>query len=50
MSELGSDDAAVAVRSSDFAPDDTDLATLAFFRGAVDVGDPFAEVESREKG
>ena len=45
MSEFGPYDAAVAVWSSDFSPDDADLASLAFFGGAIDVGDTLAEVE-----
>ena len=47
MSELGAHDAAVAVWSSDFAPDDADLASLALLAGPVDVGNALAEVESR---
>jgi len=45
VSELRSDDAAVAVWAGDFTPDDADLAALAFFRGAVDISDAFTEVE-----
>jgi hypothetical protein len=47
MSEFGAHDTAVAVWSSDFAPNDTDLAALSFFRGTIDVSYTFAEVESR---
>ena len=36
MRELGSDDAAVAVWSCNFAPDDSDLRALSFSGSSVD--------------
>lgn len=42
MVEFCSDDAAVAVRAGDLAPDDSDLAALSFFRGSVDECDALA--------
>ena len=49
MSEFCTDEAGVAMRSGYLAPDNADLASLAFGAGAVDVGDAFAEVEPEEK-
>jgi len=39
VGELGSDDTRVSVWPCDFAPDDSDLATLSFLRGSVDERD-----------
>lgn len=47
MVESRSYNTTVAMCSCDLAPDDSDLATLAFFRGSVDECDALSEVESR---
>ena len=46
MVECGSDDAAVAMGSCDFAPDDSDLRALSFPGGSVDECYTLSEVES----
>jgi hypothetical protein len=43
--ELGADDAGVAVRAGDLAPDHTDLGAADLLLAAVDVGDLLAQVE-----
>jgi hypothetical protein len=45
VSKFGADDSTVAVRSSDFAPDYTNLAALPFFAGSVDVCDSLSQIE-----
>ena len=46
MVELGSDDARVAVWSSNYAPNDSDLRSLSLLGCSVDVCDSLSEVES----
>ena len=43
--ELGPDDARVAVRPCDLAPDDSDFRSLALPRGSVDVCDSLSKIE-----
>lgn len=46
MGEFGSYDTAVAVWACDFAPDDSNLATLSLAAGSVDVCYLLSKVES----
>lgn len=48
MVEFGSYDAAVAVWACDFAPDDSNLGSLSFPAGSVDVCYSLSEVESTD--
>ena len=46
MSERGSDDSRIPVRSRHLAPYYSDFRPLAFFRGAVNEGDFFPQIET----
>lgn len=46
MVEFRADDTGVAVWSSDFAPDDSDLAALSLLRCSVNVCDTLSEIKS----